>query len=149
MKKLLTLFMCIALVGLYSCSNDDDNDNNGGGGNSAITIKARVLYSTDANGVDTKPDAGAKVYVFYDLDFNNANGYTYQVGGKYVNDGKTITADQMATIGSDGNAVIEQKFSSRKITVVVDSKHYEGQYAEKYYPSFNENIILSNIFKAK
>ncbi len=147
MKKLLTLFMCFALVGLYSCGSDDDDDN--GGGDSGITIKARVLYSTDADGVNTSPDAGAKVYVFYDLDFNNANVYVYQVGGKYVNDGKTLTPDQTATIGTDGNAVIEQKFKNRKITVVIDSKHYQGQYSELYYPNFNENIVLSNIFKLK
>ncbi len=69
--------MCFALVGLYSCGSDDDDDN--GGGDSGITIKARVLYSTDADGVNTSPDAGAKVYVFYDLDFNNANGYVTNV----------------------------------------------------------------------
>ena len=53
--------MCFALVGLYSCGSDDDDDN--GGGDSGITIKARVLYSTDADGVNTSPDAGAKVCV--------------------------------------------------------------------------------------
>lgn len=144
MKKLLTLFMCLALVGLSSCSSDDD-DNDGGG--TGVTLKTRVQYSTDTNGVDTKPDAGAKVYLFFDFDYKNPNGYTYQVGGKYVKNGISINADQSATIDNDGNAVINAKYTNRPLTVVVDSKHFTGRYSEYYYSNLTENEIYAVIFK--
>lgn len=146
MKKLLTLFMCLALVGLSSCSSDDDNDN-GGGTNTGVTLKTRVQYSTDANGVDTKPDAGANVYLFFDFDSKNPNGYVYQVGGKYVKNGVTISPDQTATIDKDGNATINAKFTNRPLTIVIDSKHFSGRYVEYHYPNFKENEIYAIIFK--
>lgn len=145
MKKLLTLFMCFALVGLYSCSSDDDD--NGDGNGTGITVKARVLYSTDANGIDTKPDAGAKVYLHYDFNYKNANGYEYQGNGKYKKGDLVLEPAQTATVDSEGNAVIEQKFKNRELTVVVESKHYAGRYSETYYETFNENIISSTNFR--
>lgn len=144
MKKLFTLFMCLALVGLSSCSDDDEN---GDGSSTGVTLKARVQYSTDANGVDTKPDAGAKVYLFFDFDHKNPNGYIYQVGGKYVKDGVTINAEQTATIDSDGNATINAKYTNRPLTVVVDSKHFSGRYSEYFYSNFKVNEIYAIIFK--
>ncbi|MBF0576615.1 hypothetical protein [Dysgonomonas sp. GY617] len=148
MRKILTLFLCLSVLGLYSCSSDDDNDNNGGG--TGLTVKARVLYETaDAVGV-THPDAGAKVYLHYDFDFKNANGYTYQGNGNYAKGTTSITIiepAQTATIDKDGNVVIDQKFKDRKLTIVIESKYYQGKYTELYYPMFNENIILSNIFR--
>lgn len=144
MKKLLTLFICLSLIGLNACSSDDDDN---GGGETGVTLKARVQYSTDANGVDTKPDVGAKVYLFYDFDYKNANGYTYQYGGKFVKNGSTIEADQSATIGSDGNATIDARYINRRLTVVADSKHFEGRYTPYYYSNFKENEIFAIIFK--
>lgn len=146
MKKLLSILMCVSLLSFsfYSCSDDDDN---GGDGNGNVKLKVRTLYSTDADGIHTSFDTGAKVYVFYGFDFNNANGYTYQIGGKYVKGSDVLNPDQTATIGTDGNAVIEQKFKDRKITVVIDSKHYQGQYREAYFEMFNEDIDISHIFK--
>jgi hypothetical protein len=146
MKKLLTLFMCFALVGLYSCSSDDDNDN---GTNTGLTLKVRSLYSDDANSTESKPDTGAKVYLFFDFDKNTPNGYTYQLGGKYVKDKVTMSPDQTGVTDADGYATINTEFKNRPLTVVVESKHYEGQYIETYYKNFNESEILALLFKPK
>lgn len=143
MEKLLTLFMCLALVGLSSCSSDDDNYD----GSTGATLKARVQYSTDANGVDTKPDAGAMVYLFFDFDHKNPHGYIYQVGGKYVKDGVTINADQTATIDNNGNTTINARYTNRPLTVVVDSKYFTGRYSEYFYSNLKENETFATIFK--
>lgn len=49
MKKLLTLFMCLALVGLSSCSSDDDD--NDGGGTGKVKLTATFKYMKDGAAV--------------------------------------------------------------------------------------------------
>lgn len=47
MKKILTLFMCLSLVGLYSCSSDDDND---GGDTGATKVKLTAVFKYTKDG---------------------------------------------------------------------------------------------------
>jgi hypothetical protein len=143
MKKILTLLV-LTLIGFSSCGDDDNNDNSSGTG---IILKVHATYSTDANGIETHPDAGAKVYLFFDFNHKNTNGYSYQAGGKYVKGSEILTPDQTATIASDGYVTINAKFRDRPLTVVVDSKHYEGRYSEVFYEKFKENEVFACIFK--
>lgn len=145
MKNLLSLFICLSLVTFYSCG-DDDNEK---GNENEITLNARIQYSTDNDGINTQPDTGAKVFIFYDFDCNNPNGFIYQGNGKYIKDGDMKNYDQVATIDTDGNLTIKRTYNNKTFTVVSDSKHYTGQFKERYYDDsfFNEDVSFSYIFK--
>lgn len=143
MKKLLTLFMCLALVGLSSCSSDDD-DNDGGTGDK-LTLTVTALYKKAGDNVTTYPDAGAKVYLFYDLN-GTSSDYTYITGGKYKKGESTINADQSATTGNDGKVKINAEFKNKPLSVVVESAKYSGQYQVKYINNFFESEFVDIAF---
>lgn len=135
--------MCIALVGLYSCSSDDDGDDNGGDG-TTLTVRARYEKAeTPGEGLN---DAGAKVYLFYDFDFKTA-GYTYQIGGKYKKDNTELPAEQNGTTGTDGTVKLSAKFKNRPLTVVVESKYYEGRFDQIFIDNFNESQTVASLFR--
>lgn len=140
MKKVFTIMMCLAVAGLWSCGSKSDD-----GG---IVLKAHAQYSTDIDGINTVPDEGAKVYLYYDVDYRT-DGYKYKLGGTYTVGNNTLSADQTGVAGADGYVTLPQKFPNRKLTVVVESAHYPGQYTEHFYPIFNEYIIVPDIFSPK
>ncbi|WP_108821064.1 hypothetical protein [Dysgonomonas sp. Marseille-P4361] len=142
MKKLLTLFMCLALVGLYSCSDDEDN---GGGTGDKLTLTVTSLYKEAGDNVTTYPDKGSKVYLFFDVN-GTSNDYNYEVGGKYKKGESKINADQSATTGTDGKVKINAEFKNKPLTVVVESAKYPGQYYEKYISDFFESEFVDVAF---
>lgn len=139
--------MCLALVGLSSCSSDDD-DNGGGTGGGNLELKVSALYRLpDAPGT-SYPDAGSKVYLFYDVNGKSAE-YTYQLGGKYKKGESVISADQSATTGTDGKIIIKADLKNKPLTVVVESAKYTGQYQVSYIADFKENEFIDVAFNAE
>lgn len=139
MKKLLALFMFLALVGLYSCSDDDN------GGEDKLTLSVNVMYRLPGDIVTTYPDAGAKVYLFFDVD-SESGEYIYQLGGKYKKETSLISADQNATTATNGKVVINAEFKNRPLTVVAESTKYPGRYYEKYIENFFESEYVDVAF---
>ena len=71
MKKLLTLFMCLALVGLSSCSSDDDD--NGGGGTGKVKLTATFKYMKDGAAVASP----LTIMYLYDTKNEDTSGWVY------------------------------------------------------------------------
>lgn len=143
MKKILTLFMCLALVGLYSCSDDDDE---GGNGNNGKNIRVTARYEKSDTGAETYPDTGAKVYFFYDL--TPTSEYTYELGGNYITPrGDKLPADQSATIGKDGIANVEAKFTNRPVTVIIESAFYSERYSQSHIGKVEGGETVSAVFR--
>lgn len=146
MKKILTLLLCFSLVGLYSCSKDDDNDG-GDGGNTGVMVNVLARYEKADTGSEGFNDSGAKVYLFFDFDCKNPNGFVYQKGGKYVKGDVIYSADQTATTGNDGKASINAKYTNRPLTVVVESKYYNSYFDEIFITKLTESTSVSSIFR--
>lgn len=128
MKKLLSLFMCLALVGLYSCSDDDDN-NDGINDADKIEISATIQCKSD-NG-DYVPDAGATLYLF--KNFSDYVNYEY-TDGTYVHktSGEVIKATQKAIANNQGVASLKAD-PDQKCLVVWESAKYKGKYGQNVY----------------
>ncbi|GHV40405.1 hypothetical protein FACS1894179_06880 [Bacteroidia bacterium] len=69
MKKLLTLFMCFALVGLYSCGSDDDDN----GGDDTVKLTASFKYMKD-NVATASP---LTIMYLYDTKGEDTSGWVY------------------------------------------------------------------------
>ena len=70
MKKLLTLFMCLALVGLSSCSSDDDDN---GGGTGKVKLTATFKYMKDGVAVASP----LTIMYLYDTKNEDTSGWVY------------------------------------------------------------------------
>lgn len=70
MKKILTLFMCLALVGLYSCSSDDDNDDTGA---TKVKLTASFKYTKDGQIVASP----LTIMYLYDTKNEDTSGWEY------------------------------------------------------------------------
>ena len=130
--------MTILSASFYSCGDDN-------GGNDNLTLTVNVLYRVQNDIVTTYPDAGSKVYLFFDVN-KNSSEYTYELGGKYKRGTGTITADQTATTGTNGRVVVNAEFKNRPLTVVVESAKYPRRYYEKYIDNFFESEFVDATF---
>lgn len=137
MKKILTLFMCLSLVGLYSCSSDDDNDN------SNKQILQILTREQSQSGV--YPYNGAYVYLFMDID-NRNNEYSFIKGGTLKKGDQAITYTKIA-ITKDGKANIEYNFGNRPFTVIVARGVEMASYKTFYYEKFDNNTPIDILYK--
>lgn len=69
MKKLLTLFMCFALIGLYSCGSDDDDN----GGDGTVKLTATFKYIKDGEAVASP----LTIMYLYDTKNEDTSGWVY------------------------------------------------------------------------
>ena len=138
-KLILSTFL---ILGLQACSKEEEQVNP----NYEKKITVKVFYCTQEKPNDQKPDAGSKVYIYYDLytiDFRNS---TYQGNGKFIEKSSVIEPEQNYLVNLDGTIDIVPIYSDRKISVIVESNYYKGRLASSSYMKFDESIVCTNIF---
>jgi len=119
MKKLLTLFMCFALVGLYSCSSDDDGDDNGGSNSDYTDLTINASYLKD--GVKT-PDAGTIVYLFEGFDKDGPGYFVYSGDGKFYSESTQTTKNytQKGVADNTGKVFFEKVRTIKNCAIVIE-----------------------------
>jgi hypothetical protein len=81
------------------------------------------------------PDVGSKVYVYYGICNKALWGYTNNWNGSITDKetGNTIQADQEATIGHNGDALLIPIYLDQMFTLVIESNHYPGRIGSAAY----------------
>lgn len=143
MKKLLTLFMCLALVGLSSCSSDDD-DNDGNAGK--VKLTASFKYMKDGAAVVSPLTT---MYI-YDTKSENTSGWEYnstshnmeRTDGTVVYPKYTFLSNENGAISED----IENKISYLYVAVagVDPSQTYTDKFETKGSAIKIEKTLTAN-----
>lgn len=143
MKKLLTLFMCLALVGLSSCSSDDDDNGDDTG---KVKLTASFKYMKDGAAVVSPLTT---MYI-YDTKSENTSGWEYnstshnmeRTDGTVVYPKYTFLSNENGAISED----IENKISYLYVAVagVDPSQTYTDKFETKGSAIKIEKTLTAN-----
>ena len=121
MKKLLSLFICLSALFMYSCSSDDDDNDGKELPNNLINYT--IKYQDDQ--YDEHADKGTKIYIFSGLTLSDVKEYK-GAGVVVLQDDKTKSYTKTVTTGNDGKATITGLEVSQNYIQYIESAGLSG-----------------------
>lgn len=129
-------FFCV------SCSDNDKHD-------IEKNIQVEVFYKLEYLQQEY-PDAGAKVFIYYDRSSIDFSLTTYTEEGSFIKeDGTVIILDQTGITDDSGITIVTPKYHDRMLTIVIESGFYSPQLKHEVYPSVKGSFIVKKIFEVE
>lgn len=137
--KIFFMFVCCLLI-FTGCYNDKDEY--------VPDVKVFAFYeTTDGPGIK-KPDAGAKVYIYYGLSQDNPDNYIYQGEGQLLNENlSVIRPDEEYQIDEVGKLFFIPEYVGEEIIIIIESNFYKGQFEATNFSSTVNGVGLYKVFK--
>jgi hypothetical protein len=145
MNNIILIFNFLLILFLGGCNKEEFIEEKQ---EEQVTLSVHSVYSKGDNKQDTNPISDVRVFVYYNLDWDDLVNYKIQKDGTMIGDNDLIkVADLKSTTNASGGVIFDINIINSYYMVFVMSDKFPNQTMNAFHHASERSADMTFVFK--